>query len=226
MASSAVPEGLIFSLESILLPCDVHRNLQRLNPLARLDEDAGQENLAASGPSPSIRALKSRLSARISAGSATVDRRPARGRRRPLPVSRSVSQRKTAKGRRHYSAALSNQANGQLGSPRRDGLYFPLGSILPPFDAHSRRMQRRQVQPAIARPGRRRASSGAASLMRRAPAVEALYPSESQRRDSAPHSTAATICCRRHDGMAAAASGGGRRRRQAAPGRGTSFGGV
>ena len=31
MASSAVPEGLIFSLESILLPCDVHRNLQRLN---------------------------------------------------------------------------------------------------------------------------------------------------------------------------------------------------
>ena len=133
---------------------------------------------------------------------------------------------KTAKGRRHYSAALSNQANGQLGSPRRDGLYFPLGSILPPFDAHSRRMQRRQVQPAIARPGRRRASSGAASLMRRAPAVEALYPSESQRRDSAPHSTAATICCRRHDGMAAAASGGGRRRRQAAPGCGTSFGGV
>ena len=152
MASSAVPEGLIFSLESILLPCDVHRNLQRLNPLARLDEDAGQENLAASGPSPSIRALKSRLSARISAGSATVDRRPARGRRRPLPVSRSVSQRKTAKGRRHYSAALSNQANGQLGSFRSDGLYFSLGSILPPFDAHSRRMQRHQVQPAIARP--------------------------------------------------------------------------
>ena len=105
----------------------------------RLGEDAGQENLAASGPWPSIRALKSRLSARISAGSATVDRRPARGRRRPLPVSRSVSQRKTAKGRRHYSAALSNQANGQLGSPRRDGLYFPLGSILPPFDAHCRR---------------------------------------------------------------------------------------
>ena len=55
--------------------------------------------------------------------------------------------------------------------------------------------------------------------MRRAPAVEALYPSESQRRDSAPHSTAATICCRRHDGMAAAASGGGRRRRRQAAAR-------